>query len=58
MRELQNKGVSSYLVNIIGSYLSEHRAEIGRGNVMEVEAGVPPGSELGPLLRNILYDTI
>ena len=48
MRGLQNRGVYSYLINTISIY--ECRLEIGRGNVMEMKAGVPQDLVQGPLL--------
>ena len=54
---LYKKQVPEYLINIVKSYLSERYLRVGT-TTLEITAGVPQGSVLGPLLWNVLYDEI
>ncbi|CAL1680960.1 unnamed protein product [Lasius platythorax] len=61
-RVLIDKGFSIYLRKIIDSYLSDrfiqYRTIEGRTATRQMEAGVPQGSVLGPLLWNIAFDSV
>ena len=48
---------SPYLTNILKSYLS-NRSTIVAGTPKKITCGIPQGSNLGPLLWNILYNPI
>lgn len=54
---LREMGVSAYLVNVVGSYLSCRRIGMG-GRWRDMTMGVPQGSVLGPTLWNVLYDRV
>lgn len=60
-KALVDKGVPDYLKRIVDSYLSErfieYRTSDGRTSSRSMEAGVPQGSVLGPLLWNVAYDS-
>lgn len=56
--QLRDRGISPYLVNLIESYFSNRVIRICRSRAIEVTAGVPQGSVLGPLLWNVLYDRV
>lgn len=58
IRELETKGVSCYLINIVKDYFTERVLHINKKDKREVNIGVPQGSVLGPLLWNVLYDGV
>lgn len=59
---LETKRFPAYLRKLVYNYLSERSIEYtdieGRKIVRNIEAGVPQGSVLGPLLWNITFDKI
>ena len=54
---LKRKQTPEYLINFTKSYLSDRSIKIGNSRI-DITAGVPQGSVLGPLLWNALYDEI
>ncbi|XP_070162482.1 uncharacterized protein [Polyergus mexicanus] len=61
-RALRRKGFPVYIQRIIDSYLSNRTIQYigadGKQHTRKVEAGVPQGSVLGPLLWNIAFDGV
>ena len=58
LQKLEESKISDYLINVISNYLHERTIQIKSGEIIEVNAGVPQGSVLGPTLWNILYNEV
>lgn len=56
--QMRSRGISPYLVNVVESYFSNRVIRVNKSKTIEVTAGVPQGSVLGPLLWNVLYDQV
>lgn len=57
LRKLRRRNFSQYLVNVLESYFRRRWVVVGSKSV-EVYAGVPQGSVLGPILWNLYYDEV
>ena len=62
VQKLENKGISTYLIRLVDSYLKDRtvilRDSENRSEEMKISQGVPQGSVIGPMLWNILYDGV
>ena len=57
VKSLELKNAPEYLLNMVKSYLEDRFLKVG-SKTINITAGVPQGSVLGPLLWNALYDSI
>lgn len=55
---LEKKRVPSYLHQMVCSYLSDRSLIFGESKVREVSCGVSQGSVIGPILWNVMYDSL
>lgn len=58
IKELRDRNISTYLVNVISSYLTNRKIMIGQDEYVETNAWIPQGSVLGPILWNVLHDGV
>lgn len=58
LQKLRKIGISKYLMNCMGSYLDQRSIKIDKNTEMDISAGVPQGSILGPTLWNVLYNDL
>lgn len=57
-RALHQKKVPNYIIRILQSYLSHRRLQYGEERYKTVTCGVPQGSVIGPLLWNLMYNSL
>lgn len=57
VEEMIRVGIPTYIINIIICYLSDRRIK-SENNMIQVEAGVPQGSVVGPKLWNLSYNKV
>ncbi|GJQ87453.1 hypothetical protein Trydic_g19217 [Trypoxylus dichotomus] len=55
LNELQKRGISPYLFNMIDSYFDERTLMVGEARILEGSCRIPQESMLGPTLWNIYY---
>lgn len=58
LKELEERDIATYHINIIDSYSEDREVIWNKGNDIRMEAGVPQASVLGPLLWNTLCDGV
>lgn len=58
IRQLENKGISGYLIRMLQQYLHKRYIVTEHGERFRMVCGVPQGSILGPTLWNVFYDQV